>query len=205
MLKIISRLLWILLTIPVIGLLFIVLNYFLITISVSSRITTLEEAVLKNSKVMVPGSGNSEPGQWVNYTFENRMERAKDVWNREPDVEFIVSGMIQPPYYDEPAEMKQRLISYGIPESAITCDTSGTRTWNSVRNAGLLAGTAKLVFISQQEHLERALFCAACQGLSATGLAADPPPYEHRFWTYREYLARVKATADCVAFRFKNK
>jgi SanA protein len=205
MLKLLSRLLWILVAIPVIALVFVVINYFLITISVRHLILEKNTAPESGSWILVPGAGNSEPGQWVNYTFENRMEAAKNLWSADSTSHFIVSGMIKPPYYDEPADMKERLIQYGIPETYITCDTNGTRTWNSVKNSGMIAKGRNLVIVSQQEHLERALFCAACQGIRSGGIAAEPPPYAHRYWTYREYLARVKATMDCVAFRFKNK
>jgi SanA protein len=190
--------------VPVTGFLFILINYFLITFSATGRLIGNTSGIARGSAVLVLGAGNSEPGKWVNHTFEHRMEAAGKVWSSDSTVLFIVSGMILPPYYDEAADMRDRLLQYGVaPESVIT-DTTGTRTWKSVSNAASFLKQRELVIISQREHLERALFCASCQGLKAKGLVAEAPSYQHRFWTYREYLARVKATMDCVVFRLKN-
>jgi len=187
------------------ALLFIVLNYFMISGAASGNIIGESDAVPAHPLVLVPGAGNSEKGKWVNHTFEHRMEAARKIWVHDKDAVFFVSGMILPPYYDEAADMKERLESYGIDDSHIISDSLGIRTWVSVAHAAQTKASKPLVIVTQQEHLERALFCASCMGIRAKGVIAEPPPYKHRYWTYREYAARVKATLDCVAFRLKIK
>ncbi|HEX5002628.1 MAG TPA: ElyC/SanA/YdcF family protein [Bacteroidia bacterium] len=187
------------------ALLFIVLNYFMISMAASGNIIGPSDSVPENPLVLVPGAGNSEKGKWVNHTFEHRMEGARKIWEHDKNAVFFVSGMILPPYYDEAADMKERLESYGIGDENIISDSLGVRTWVSVEHAAKAKSNHPLVIVTQQEHLERALFCASCMGVRATGVIAEPPPYKHRYWTYREYAARVKATLDCVAFRLKIK
>jgi SanA protein len=202
--KWVIRIIFVIVTIPVTAFLFILLNYFMITISSSGRLGRETEDLPQFAAILVLGAGNSEPGKWVNYTFEHRMEAAKRIFEQDSTALFIASGMIRPPYYDEAADIRERLKTYGVSDQFIVCDTTATRTWISVQNAVALKKQRELVIVSQREHLERALFCASCQNIKATGIVADSPAYEHRFWTYREYLARVKATLDCVVFRLKN-
>jgi SanA protein len=202
--KWVIRMLFVMVIIPVTAFLFILLNYFMITLSASGRLTAETRGLPKPVAVLVLGAGNSEPGKWVNHTFEHRMEAARRIWEQDSTALFIASGMIRPPYYDEAADIRERLKLYGVSDKYIVCDTTAIRTWISVKNAVSLKNKRALVIVSQREHLERALFCASCQKIKATGIVAESPAYEHRFWTYREYLARVKATWDCVVFRLKN-
>jgi SanA protein len=205
MLRYLSFFLWTLVALPALGLLFIIINYFLITWSAEDSILPAGLTETNGEWILLPGAGSSDPEQWINHTFDHRLEAATRIWDEDSTVRFIASGMILPPYYNEPEDIKNRLLENGIPESSVIRDTNGTRTWNSVRNTIKITGGKPVIIVSQQEHLERALFCASCMGVEAAGIAAEDPPYSHRFWTYREYLARVKATMDCVAFRLKNK
>jgi vancomycin permeability regulator SanA len=199
------RFLWLLTAAVALGILFIIVNYFMITVSVQHLITEPSENLPQATMVLVPGSGNSDPGLWENPTFDNRMIAAYRIAMQDTAAVFYVSGLVQPPYYDEPADMEKRLASLGVPHHKIIKDTTGYRTWNSVMNAGRQSAGKKFIIVSQQEHLERALFCAGCQGWDAAGVVAESPSHMHRFWTYREYLSRVKATLDCVEYKLNLK
>ncbi|OYU43844.1 MAG: hypothetical protein CFE44_16135 [Burkholderiales bacterium PBB4] len=98
--------------------------------------------------------------------------------------------------------MKKDLIEAGIPAEFITCDYAGLRTLDSVVRARRVFGLHSLVIVSQEEHVERAIYLAADSSLDAVGLVAANAP---RWWQIRQHvreaLARVKAMIDVAADR----
>ena len=102
--------------------------------------------------------------------------------------------------------MKDALVKGGVPSSIVFCDYAGFRTLDSVVRANLVFGCDEVVIISQEFHLERALYLAKRNNIEAVGLVADNVPYSFdRIGFYREKLARVKAVYDVCLFNKKPK
>ena len=200
--KIVLHVLLILVLIPVTGVLTIFLNYHLIALSARSRIHENTKELEFRQYTLVMGAGNYKPEMWINHTFNHRMYTAARLFNENKTGKIIASGTRISDEFDEVAEMKQVLLEYGIPETAIITDYGGVRTWTSVHRAAKYHKVDSIVIVSQHDQLERALFIASCVGLNAIGLEAEPSPRDHRFWTLREYLARVKCTVECIAYKF---
>ena len=149
---------------------------------------------------LVLGGGNYKPELWINHTFNHRMYTSAKLFNSKKTKKIIASGMKLSDDLDEVADMKLVLLEHGIPKTAILPDYQGIRTWSSVERSKNIYGADSIIIVSQHGQLERALFIAEFIGIDAIGMEAEPPPWNHRYWIYREYLARVKCTFDCFAY-----
>lgn len=151
--------------------------------------------------IMIPGAGQYKPEQWVNHSFNHRIDAAIEMYKRGKVSKFIVSGTSVEGLFNEPEEMREVLTTFGIPDSVIIRDSLGIRTWNSVSNLKSRYSLSDAVIVTQRPHLERSIFIAWCNGINARGFEAKPVPDHHRYWNIREYLARTKATCDCIAYQ----
>ena len=114
----------------------------------------------------------------------------------------LVSGDNGRRGYNEPALMKQDLVSMGIPEEFITCDYAGFRTLDSVVRAKKVFGQSSFTIISQPFHVKRAQFLANHYGIDTVALGAENPTLE--WWLkirMREVLARTLAVLDVAIAR----
>lgn len=177
------------------------LNSVLIGLATSHRITDDPGDFKKPEVIMIPGAGQYKPEQWVNHSFNHRMEAAFELYRSGKVRKIIVSGTAKEGLFNEPGEMREVLTTFGIPDSVIIRDTLGRRTWNSVSNLKQRYQLTEAVIVSQRPHLERSLFIAWCNGTEASGYEAKPVPDHHRYWNLREYFARAKATCDCIGYQ----
>ena len=184
---------------PVLAATSVWLNSAMISLTTSRFIMKKTEELKTPSDVMILGAGQYKPEQWINHSFNHRMEAANHLYRAGKVRKFIVSGTFRQDLFSEPEEMREVLLTFGVPDSIIIRDSLGTRTWVSVSNLINRYGIHDATIVSQRPHLERSLFIAWCVGLDAAGFEAKPVPHHHRYWNLREYLARVKATCDCVS------
>lgn len=201
--KLLFRILIVLISSPFLVLLFIYVNYHLISFMTSSRIYDDTDKIPYTGFAIVMGAGNYEPDQWINYAFNSRMNAAYQLFKSGKAGKIIVSGLEMPGVFSEPMEMKQVLMEMGVPDSAIITDNQGVRTWASMQRVKDHFKINNIIVISQQGQLERALFIASCLDIDAVGFTAQPSPHYYRYWIRREYLARVKCIADCFAYHLK--
>jgi SanA protein len=196
------RVLLVLLLIPLTGALTIFLNYHLIALAASGRLYEKPDDIHFRKYTLVMGAGSYKPEMWINHAFNHRMHTTAELFEKKKTEKIITSGIRISNDDDEVAQMKLVLRVYGIPETAIITDYGGFRTWSSVERVYKYYKFDNIIIISQRDQLERALFIAGCLGLDAIGVEAEPTPRRHRFWTIREYLARVKCTFECIAYKF---
>lgn len=142
-----------------------------------------------------------------NYSYENRMKAAEEIYKAGKVDTIIASGGLTPPdkinACVEPVAMRDSLIARGVPADRIILDYDGNRTINSILNAKEKFNVDRFTIISQKYHNERALFLADRKGISAIGFnAAQTPVLKKRIRNgAREYLARVKMFIDLARER----
>lgn len=143
-------------------------------------------------------SKNLDNGQ-PNAYFYNRIRAAADLFKSGKIQYLMVSGDNSRKDYNEPEDMQQALIKYGVPENKIFLDFAGFRTLDSVVRAKEIFGQKKLIIISQKFHNERAVFLARQNGMEAYGYnAPDVNKYAGFKTNLREYLAKTKAYLDLI-------
>ena len=103
--------------------------------------------------------------------------------------------------YDEVGVMKAYAEERGVPSRDIFEDHAGFSTYESMYRAKEVFRAKKILIVTQQYHLHRALYIANQLGIEAYGVDSDYHTYVGQFIRdFREILARTK---DCVACIFK--
>ena len=101
--------------------------------------------------------------------------------------------------YDEVAAMKQFAINAGIPSENIFMDHAGFSTYESIYRAKEIFQAKKIIIVTQEYHLYRALYIADQLGVEAWGVSADYRSYTGQTSRdIREFLARVKDFATGI-------
>ena len=105
----------------------------------------------------------------------------------------IMSGDHGTEEYDEVNAMKQYAVVAGVPSSRVFMDHAGFSTYESIYRAKEIFGARRIVIVSQEYHLYRALNIADALGVEAYAVAADTREYRNQWQRdLREALARGK-------------
>ena len=145
--------------------------------------------LLGTSKYVVNGQKNRY------YLY--RVEAAAELFKDGKIDAVIISGDNAAKRYNEPKSMLKDLIALGVPKKYITLDYAGFRTLDSVIRAKEIFDLDDFIIISQQFHIERALFIANTKGIKAIGYATkDIEGRSGLKVRLREVFARVKAYLD---------
>lgn len=139
-----------------------------------------------------------------NYYFMGRMQAAADLWKSGKVRCIIVSGDNRAEDYNEPADMEEDLVKLGVPRDKIVRDHAGLCTYDSVYRAKHVFGADKLIIVSQEDHVNRAVAIANHLNIEAEGLNAPLIPITKsaklRAWV-RERAARVSMVYDLLSGR----
>ena len=101
--------------------------------------------------------------------------------------------------YDEVNAMKQYAIDNGVPSSDVFMDHAGFSTYETIYRAKEVFGADKVLIVTQEYHLYRALYIAKQLGIEAYGVSADLNTYGGQTKRdVREILARCKDFAMCI-------
>lgn len=126
----------------------------------------------------------------------DRVERGIEVYElmaAKSGAKLLMSGDHGTVEYDEVNAMKQYAIEKGIDSEEIFMDHAGFSTYESVYRAKEIFGAEKVIIITQEYHLYRALYIADALGLEAYGVASDQRTYSGQtVRDVREILARNK-------------
>jgi SanA protein len=99
--------------------------------------------------------------------------------------------------YDEVNAMRRYVLDNSqIHAEDIFLDHAGFNTYDSMYRARDIFEAQNIVIVTQEFHINRAVYIARALGLDAVGFAVNQDRFEGRslrFWKSREYLARVKA------------
>jgi len=132
-----------------------------------------------------------------NRFFEYRLDAAADLFRAGKVKYLLASGDSIDPGYDETTAMKLGLVKRGVPAEAIYRDTAGVRTLDSVLRARDLYGQKRLVIVSQDFHVRRAVWLAREHGIEAFGLDAQGiSQFEHPDTWARQFPSALKAVLD---------
>ena len=177
----------------------LVINYYVI-LSTKDRIVTSNYNELKDIDcIIVLGAGvwDDEPS----HMLEDRLLTAIELYNNGVAPKIIMSGDHGRKDYDEVNIMKQYAIEHGVPSEDIFMDHAGFSTYDSIYRAKEIFGVDKVVIVTQEYHLYRALYIASKLDVEAYGVSADLRKYSGQLYRdLREVLARNK---DFIKVIFK--
>lgn len=126
--------------------------------------------------------------------LRSRMTRAVELYQAGWADKLLLSGDNSREDYNEVAAMKTLALEGGVPEEDIVLDHAGFSTYDSLYRARDVFQVKRLVIVTQEYHLSRALYLADALGLEAWGVAAAPRNDAGQIMRdAREILARDKA------------
>ena len=141
--------------------------------------------------------GASVCGNNLSDIYRDRLDAALILYNSGRINKILVSGDHGTLNYDEVNTAKEYLLENGVLEEDIFLDHAGFDTYDSVYRAKEIFGIQKLIIVSQNFHLGRALYIASNLGVEAQGFSADLHKYIDEVKNnFREFFARLKAFFD---------
>jgi vancomycin permeability regulator SanA len=161
--------------------------------SVSRYIVTQEDASsLDADYILILGCGLREDGS-PSHMLYDRTKTGSELWLSDAGQKILASGDHGRPDYNEVGAMMDTAHSLGVELDALVPDYAGFSTYDSIYRAKSVYGAKKVIIVTQQYHLYRAVYLARQMGIEAYGVSADLRPYAGQLLRdAREFVARVK-------------
>jgi SanA protein len=149
---------------------------------------------------LVLGTEPLRPDGSTNLHFIKRTDLAAKVYLSGKAARLLISGNKNNRGFNEVLEMKNRILSKDIPETALELDFDGNRTWESVRRTKETYHLQKVIIITDAFHAPRAIFLCRHFGIDAVAMCPDKDPFSLWFVRYnvKEYFARLVAVFDIM-------
>lgn len=143
--------------------------------------------------IMVLGC-SVKPGGEPSDMLYDRMVTGTELYHMGAAASLLITGDSEnPDDYDETSVMEEIAFTEEVPEEAVMVDTVGLSTYDSIKRAVAQLEGKKVVIVTQEYHLYRAVYIARKLGLEAYGCCADIREYAGQVWrTAREWVARTK-------------
>ncbi len=170
-----------------------------VVFSVDERIIPEEQAAELSDIdcILVLGAGVRENGP--SPMLQDRIDGGVSLYFAGASSKIIMSGDHGRVDYDEVNVMKDVAIESGVPSEDIFMDHAGFSTYESLYRAKEIFGVDKMIIVTQEYHLFRALYIAKQLGIEAYGVPSDPRRYRGAVYReVREVLARNKDFAMCI-------
>ncbi len=190
----------VLLLIVIIGMaIMIVLNRIVVNQGSQRIITEAEASSLKDIDcILILGAGvyaNKYPSSML----EDRLLEGINLYKLGVSDRILMSGDNSKINYNEVKVMKDFAIKNGIPSENVFQDHAGFSTYESMYRARDVFAAKKIVIVTQNYHMYRALYIAQALGLDAYGVVSDPRPYAGQtIRDVREIIARAKDVFYCI-------
>lgn len=164
---------------------------YILTPEQAAQLTDVDCILVLGARVMPEGSPS--------HMLEDRCRRAVELYHAKAAPVLIMSGDHGQKEYDEVSAMKQYAVNGDVPSSDVFMDHAGFSTYESMYRARDIFGAKKVIIVTQQYHLFRALYIARQLGLDAYGVSCDYRAYATQpANSAREALARVKDFFQCI-------
>jgi vancomycin permeability regulator SanA len=167
---------------------------------VKDRIISPEEAAALEDVdcILVLGAGirkDNTPSR----ILKDRLTQGIALYENGASEKLLMSGDNSREHYNEGQVMKDYAVGQGVPAEDIFQDHAGFSTYESVYRAKDIFQADKIIIVTQDYHMYRALYIAEQLGIEAYGVSAEENTYGGQ--TYRdarEMLARAKDAMFCL-------
>lgn len=187
----------IILIITIILIFIIFINFYVIN---STKNNILEKKKISEKEnfdcILILGAGiwGNNPSPML----EDRLIQGISLYKEGIAPKIIMSGDHGKEEYNEVQVMKDYAIKEGVPSEDIFMDHAGFSSYDSIYRAKEIFGAKKILIITQQYHLYRALHIAKKLELEAYGVASNLREYPNQlFREIREIFARNKDFVKC--------
>ena len=157
------------------------------------RILSVEEAAALEDVDCIIVLGASVKGGRPSKMLEDRLNTGIELYKKGASPKMLMSGDNMSEYYNEVAVMKDYAVEQGVASQDVFLDHAGFSTYESMYRAKEVFGAKKVLIVTQQYHLYRAVFDAERLRMTAYGVACADVTYAgQKKRDIRESLAMVK-------------
>ena len=168
--------------------------------STKDRILTVQKAAELEDVdcIIILGCQVKDDGS-LSHMLRDRLMRGLEAYEAGAAPKLLMSGDHGREEYDEVGAMKNYAIENGVPSENVFMDHAGFSTYETVYRAKEIFQADKVIIVTQEYHLYRALYIAEQFGVEAYGVSADLNRYAGQSMRdFREVLARCKDWAMCI-------
>ncbi len=149
--------------------------------------------------VLVLGAGVRNDGT-PSHMLEDRLKTGLSLYDAGAAQKLLMTGDHGRVEYNEVGVMKDFATERGIPSEDVFMDHAGFSTYESLYRARDVFAAKRIIIVTQEYHLYRALYIADRLGIEAVGVSADLRPYSGQsVYNLREAAARTKDFLNCLA------
>ena len=172
------------------------IDYYVVK-STEKYILTPENAGEGYDCILVLGCGVH--GDTPSHMLEDRLLQGIELYEYGASKKMLMSGDHGKENYDEVNVMKDFAVERGVSAENIFMDHAGFSTYESMYRAKEIFTAEKILIVTQDYHLHRAIYDARAMGMEAYGVASNPRTYAGQFYRdIREILARNKDFLYCI-------
>ena len=164
------------------------------------NIISVEEAAALEDVdcILVLGCGVHDDGR-PSDMLHDRLRRSVELYEAGAAPKLLMSGDHGRAGYDEVDAMKSFAVEAGIPSEDVFMDHAGFSTYESMVRAKEVFQAKKIIIVTQEYHLYRAMYIGQQLGLEVYGVSSNYRNYRNqRDMNTREVLARVKDVFSCI-------
>ena len=168
--------------------------------SVKDQILSAQEAsqLADVDCILVLGCGVRSDGT-PSDMLHDRLRRGVELYDMGAAPKLLMTGDHGREGYDEVDAMKTFAVGAGIASENVFMDHAGFSTYESMYRAREIFQAKKIIIVTQEYHLYRAVYIAQRLGMEAYGVSSDYRAYTGQFrMDLREVLARVKDFGTCL-------
>ena len=125
--------------------------------------------------------------------LHDRLRRGVELYELGAAPKLLMSGDHGRKGYDEVDAMKHFAVDAGIDSDDVFMDHAGFSTYESMYRAKEIFQAKRIIIVTQEYHLYRAIYIAESLGMEAYGVSSNYHTYPNQIsYDIREMLARVK-------------
>ncbi|MFH6996086.1 vancomycin high temperature exclusion protein [Flavobacterium sp. FlaQc-48] len=154
----------------------------------------------KNDVGIIFGAGinGDQPSKYL----KDRLDAGISLYKANRINKILLSGDNGRDEYDELTVMKTYCFNHGVDTTKIFIDYAGFDTYSTMYRAKHIFKIKKATLISQEYHLNRAIYIGQKLGIKSVGYSANSGEYRgYKYVTFREYISVFKALFDVLRNR----
>ncbi|MCD0470965.1 vancomycin high temperature exclusion protein [Flavobacterium sp. JAS] len=190
----------ILLCLVIIGLVAVLSVNYYITTSTKKHINYSLKKFPKNDVGIIFGAGinGDQPSKYL----KDRLDAGILLYKSKRINKILLSGDNGRDEHDELTVMKNYCFRNGVDTTKIFVDYAGFDTYSTMYRAKHIFKIKKATLISQEYHLNRAIYIGQKLGIKSVGYSANNGEYHgYKYVCFREYLSRFKSFFDVLRNR----
>lgn len=180
------------------GLIVLIINSYVKSFAKTNMIEDISNSNKNIDAIVVLGCQVKEDGS-LSLMLKDRLDKAIELYKNDIASKIIVSGDHGTEEYDEVNAMKKYLIENDIKSEDIFMDHAGFSTYETMYRAKYIFEVEKVIVVTQEYHLYRAVYIGNKLGIETYGVPAEKINYYGQTGRdIREILARNKDFIKCI-------